>query len=86
MGDRDNRTTDIPISSSHLSLTEYDALPRAIRKLLQDAPYSLSLGSAARIAIRNGDPEIESLIRNDIPRIIGLAARETYGPDHPQAR
>ena len=58
------------------SMAIYDSLPPHIRKILQDAPYSMT----ARPVALNAS---EKTIRATLTRIARESARATYGDNYP---
>lgn len=82
-----NTTKELNLTSSNLPMEAYDALPKAIRLLLQDAPFNFSIGLKGREHIIFFGPEpTERLIIQQIPIIVREGSSIAYGPDHPQAR
>lgn len=76
-----NGKFSIPYHAS--TMADFDALPPHIRKILRDAPYSISASAVLeQIKAGSGLYGIEYAIHLTMKE----STRLTYGPDHPQAK
>lgn len=72
-------------------LAAVDALPKPIRIVIREAPYSYHGQELAKLVAKLkargiSDTAIAEIIRSEIPRHIRGNARACYGEAHPQAR
>ena len=66
--------------------SRYDAMPPSIRKMFQEAAFNYLVSTRTfNQAIKDEGKCLRRLKRVG-EKNIGIAAMETYGPDHPQAR
>ena len=59
-------------------LAEFDRLPPAYRALVRDAPYNIAIDRLTTVPL--------PALRMTLERLVRESVRETYGPDHPQAK
>ena len=60
----------------HDRMAKYDALPKELREIIANAPYSFSAGSGFTAT------ELKKRIKETIRQ----SALATYGPNHPEAK
>lgn len=66
---------------------QFDALPRGVKRLYWEAPYSYTARGAFRAFVAGADMKAKCLAtRAAMMRDVAREALRLYGPEHPQAR
>ena len=67
-------------------MSDYDKLPKSIRRFLQDAPFDLYPTSIGEYCKKHGARETLKVCRQKLSEKLTESTMLTYGPDHPQAK
>jgi hypothetical protein len=81
-------TPDIPLEHSAFSFAAYDRAPAWLRRYLMHHPFEIHYAGMSTRYKNYTKEEAIAFLKNAMTAdrlLVGAAAFETYGPDHPQA-